>query len=116
MGINAHPIEFSVFGLGLLEESKNETIKYNIIPRKVDNSGWESGLYETVDGEMKMIHLSFDSENNGLRVKDLKCFNKLVSHCSLIIDTELLGMSLRKEMVELGSELSEKPTAIIIGD
>merc|ERR1719215_1228692 len=54
-----------------------------------------------------MIHLSFDSENNGLRVKDLKCFNKL---------TELLGMSLRKEMVELESELSEKPTAIIIGD
>merc|ERR1712127_537486 len=35
------------------------------------------------------------------------CFNKL---------TELLGMSLRKEMVELESELSEKPTAIIIGD
>merc|ERR1719215_1966859 len=37
--INAHPIEFSVFGLGLLEESENEAIKYNIIPRKVDNSG-----------------------------------------------------------------------------
>lgn len=77
--INEHPIEFSIFGIGLLEDS-NESIRYRIIPRKLDNSGWESGMYEA-NGEKKMVLLYADkSENLGLKVRDVKCFEKMVSH------------------------------------
>lgn len=104
--INEHPIEFSIFGIGLLEDS-NESIRYRIIPRKLDNSGWESGMYEA-NGEKKMVLLYADkSENLGLKVRDVKCFEKM---------SELFAMSPRKEQVELSSELSVKPTAMIIGD
>jgi len=95
------PIEFQMFSLGLYTEASSP-MKYRIMPRKVDNSGWESASY-LLDGEKRFasLYLNEDRES-GLKVTDAVCFQKIV---------DLLALSKRRELVEVDSE-----QVYVIGD
>lgn len=99
------PVEYQMFALGLYKDLSAESttsMKYRVIPRKIDNSGWESGLYE-LNGEKKYASLySGEQIESGLKVQDKECFSKIV---------DLLAMSNRKELVEVVSD-----EVYIIGD
>jgi len=95
------PIEFQMFSLGLYTEASSP-MKYRIMPRKVDNSGWESASY-LLDGEKRFasLYLNEDRES-GLKVTDAVCYQKIV---------DLLALSKRRELVEVESE-----QVYVIGD
>lgn len=95
------PIEYQMFSLGLYTEAPTP-MKYRIMPRKIDNSGWESASY-MLNGEKKYASLYLDEEReSGLKVTDKVCFQKLV---------DLLALSKRRELVEVESE-----KVYVIGD
>jgi hypothetical protein len=95
------PVDFQMFSLGLYKEA-SVPMKYRIMPRKIDNSGWESGMYK-LNGEKKWASLYVEDEiESGLEVDDKECFQRLV---------DLLAMSNRKELCEVESE-----EVYVIGD
>lgn len=97
----AEPIEYQMFSIGLYTDAPSP-MKYRIMPRKIDNSGWESASY-LLDGEKKYASLYLNEEReSGLKITDKVCFQKLV---------DLLALSKRRELVEVESE-----QVYVIGD
>lgn len=92
--------DFRMFGLGLYTPAPSP-MKYRVLPRKLDNSGWESASY-TVDGQRKYASLYSEGSESGLRVVNRECFVKLI---------DLIALSNRRELVEVESE-----QVYVIGD
>jgi len=64
---------YEMFGLGYYTDKNN---MFRIVPRKLDNSGWTSGLYDATN--MKYATLSASEEFLGLMVTDEECWNRMV--------------------------------------
>jgi hypothetical protein len=96
------PVDYQLFSLGLYKVAATP-MKYRIMPRKLDNSGWESGMY-MLNGEKKFASLySVESTlETGLKVNDKICFQKMV---------DLLALSTRRELVQVDLE-----DVYVIGD
>lgn len=94
------PKEFSydLYCIGIMETTPDK--HFNLIPRKMDNTGWVKA--ETTNTEHKSIsmHQSDKFEDYGLKVEDKECFGKIV---------KVLGMSKRHEKVFFESEMNEEP-------
>jgi hypothetical protein len=68
---------------------KPESVKYYLYPRKLDNSTYLNRTVE-VDGKVCDLYLSYsekETEVRGLRVSDLKCWEKIVKMFSESIAT-----------------------------
>jgi len=88
---------YEMFGLGYYS---GKVDMFRILPRKLDNSGWDSGLYDVEN--MKFATLSTSEEFLGLQVTDVECFNKMV---------EIFSASPRNEMTFVEGE-----TVKVFGD
>lgn len=99
--------EFNYFGIGMWSESPAE-MKFRLVPRKIDNSAWSRDFIKS-DGVDKYFSLYFSDKINdfGMKVKDSKCFDKVV---------ELFKSSLRHEKVSIESEDEKDYSAWIVGD
>lgn len=90
------PIEYQMFSLGLYTEAPMPMM-WRILPRKIDNTGWESGKYMSNDNTMKYASL-YNSEElleKGLRIRSEVCFQRMI---------DLIATSARRELVEVEGE------------
>jgi len=94
--------KFNMWGLSKIATidaaAKPESVKYNLYPRKLDNSSY---LERTIEIAGKSVELDLhygdkESEERGLRVSDLKCWEKIV---------KLFSESLATHSVEIKSDV-----------
>jgi hypothetical protein len=72
--------QYEMFTIGLFADSET-TLRYRIIPRRLDNSGWTKGEYTT--GHFATLY-SNGSECLGLDVIETECYQRLVrNYCCL---------------------------------
>jgi len=95
--------EYQLFGVGLFDETT--TMRYRLLPRRLDNTAWERGVW-TDEGVERFASLYTTEENQwyGLRVRDEKCYTRLV---------ELFRESNRREPTVVNGET--KPV-YVVGD
>jgi len=82
---------YEMFGLGFYAGKSD---MFRIIPRALDNSGWNTGLYDAE--AMKYATLSTSDEFLGVKVTDVKCFDRMVE--------TIFSASNRNEMTFVGGE------------
>jgi len=93
--------QYEMFTIGLFADSET-TLRYRIIPRRLDNSGWTKGEYTT--GHFATLY-SNGSECLGLDVIETECYQRLVS--------TVLSKSLRREKTFVDDETEP---VVVIGD
>lgn len=105
--------KFNVFGIGRLpvemKDAKPESIKYWLYPRNIDNQTYFNHSI-AVEGKLVDLVLYHADKvvDNGLRVPDLKCYERLVS---------LFNASTENHIVRLeGEESSSNPEVSLFGE